>query len=82
MGYHDFGPLRISPSYTADDWYQLDLQLEADWERAAAILRDRINARFLVHACNCLQSETSGFVVLAIDSIVWSSRLWNNFGKE
>ncbi len=70
MGYHDFGPLRISPSFTADDWAQLAPDVEADWGRAAEMLQDRINGRFLDHARNCLQSETSGFVVLAIDSMV------------
>ncbi|MBB3231959.1 hypothetical protein [Halomonas stenophila] len=70
MGYHDFGPLRISPSFTADDWAELALDAEADWRRAVDMLRDRIDGRFLDHARNCLQSETSGFVVLAIDSML------------
>lgn len=70
MGYHDFGPLRISPSFTADDWATLAPNAEADWRRAVEMLRDRIDGRFLDHARNCLQSETSGFVVLAIDSML------------
>ncbi len=70
MGYHDFGPLRISPSFTADDWAKLALDAEADWQRAVEMVRDRIDGRFLDHARNCLQSETSGFVVLAIDSML------------
>lgn len=70
MGYHDLGPLRISPSFTADDWAQLAPNAEPDWGRAVEILRDRIDGRFLDHARNCLQAETSGFVVLAIDCML------------
>lgn len=70
MGYQDVGPLRISPSYTADDWFQLASDVKADWARAVEMLRDRIHGRYLDHARNCLQSETSGFVVLAIDCIL------------
>ena len=70
MGYHDVGPLRISPSYTADDWSQLVPDAKADWTRAVEMLRDRIYGRFLDHARKCLQSETSGFVVLAIDCML------------
>lgn len=70
MGFHDVGPLRISPSYTADDWSQLAADRKSDWAKAVDMLRDRINGRFLDHARDCLQSETSGFVVLAIDCML------------
>ena len=70
MGYHDFGVLRISPNFTADDWSSLDMTVKDDWSQAAEIVRDRIEGRFLQHAHVCLESQDSGFVVLAIDSLL------------
>jgi hypothetical protein len=70
MGYHDFEVLRISPQYTADDWANLDMNIEADWSQAVKIARDRIDGRFLQHARICLDSPNSGFVVLAVDSLL------------
>lgn len=62
--------LRISPKYTANDWRALDENASADWKRAAAIVKDRLHGRFLIFASRCLRSKHSGFVVLAIDSLL------------
>src|SRR5690349_17854719 len=62
--------LRISPNYTADDWQALDRTNPHDWDKAAKILNDRIHGRFLQYADECLKSSFSGFVVLAIDSLL------------
>jgi hypothetical protein len=66
----DMDALRISPKYTSDDWYALDPHSPNDWSKAAAIVRDRLEGRFLRFATNCLRSKHSGFVVLAIDSLL------------
>lgn len=70
MSYHDFEVLRISPQYTADEWGKLDENREEHWPSAVAMLRDRIEGRFLRHAQQCLKSPDSGFVVLAIDCLL------------
>jgi len=68
MGGPHIDALKISPKFNSDDWYALN-RAEADhWLRAARIVKDRLNGRFLRYAGNCLRSEYSGFVVLSIDS--------------
>jgi hypothetical protein len=62
--------LRISPRYTSRDWQALDLRKLGDWPKAAEIVHDRLEGRFLRFATNCLRHEYSGFVVLAIDSLL------------
>ena len=63
--------LRISPKYSTTDWYALDVTTPTDWARATVILRDRLEGRFLQFASKCLaSSQHSGFVVLAIDSLL------------
>jgi len=62
--------LRISPRYTSLDWNALDRDDANDWAKAAEIVRDRLEGRFLKFATNCLRLEYSGFVVLAIDSLL------------
>ena len=62
--------LRISPKYTSHDWHALNPSIPDHWTRAAGIVRDRLNGRFLRFASNCLRHEYSGFVVLSIDSLL------------
>ncbi len=62
--------LRISPKYTADDWDSLILTKTAHWDKAVAIVRDRIEGRFLDFADQCLPNPNSGFVVLSIDCLL------------
>lgn len=62
--------LRISPRYTSLDWQALDSSDPKDWFKAAAIIKDRLEGRFLWFASNCLRSQYSGFVVLAIDCLL------------
>jgi hypothetical protein len=62
--------LRISPRYTSRDWEALDSNSSKDWSKAADIVLDRLDGRFLRFASNCLRSKDSGFVVLAIDSLL------------
>jgi hypothetical protein len=62
--------LRISPRFTSKDWYALDEHSQEDWGRAADMLKDRLDGRFLRFASDCLRSPDSGFVVLSIDSLL------------
>jgi hypothetical protein len=62
--------LRISPRYTSLDWQNLDSSNPKDWSKAAEIVRDRLNGRFLRFASGCLKERDSGFVVLAIDCLI------------
>src|SRR6266496_3693241 len=70
MGGPHIDALRISPRFTSDDWYALDRQSRADWAKAADMVKDRLDGRFLRYAGNCLRSPYSGFVVPAIDSLL------------
>ena len=62
--------LRISPQYTSLDWQALNSNDPRDWPKAAEVVRDRLDGRFLRFANNCLIDKYSGFVVLAIDSLL------------
>jgi hypothetical protein len=62
--------LRISPHYTSLDWQDLDANDPEDWREAADVVRDRLEGRFLRFAGTCLEDKHSGFVVLAIDSLL------------
>ena len=62
--------LRISPTYTSRHWAALSRTDSADWPMAAAIVRDRLEGRFLKFADSALVDPFSGFVVLAIDSLL------------
>jgi hypothetical protein len=62
--------LRISPRYTSRHWAALSRTSSADWPTAAAIVRDRLEGRFLKFADSVLVDPFSGFVVLAIDSLL------------
>lgn len=64
------GALRISPNYTSLDWHALDAKSPKDWSKAADVVRDRLEGRFLGFASKFLRSRYSGFVVLAIDSLL------------
>ena len=60
--------LRISPHYASLDWQGLDANDPKDWPKAADVVRDRLDGRFLRFAS--LSDKYSGFVVLAIDSLL------------
>jgi hypothetical protein len=62
--------LSISPRYTSLDWQALDSNNPKDWSKAADIISDRLDGRFLRFARTCLQDKHSGFVVLAIDCLL------------
>ena len=62
--------LLISPRYTSLDWQALDSSNPKDWLKAADIIRDRLDGRFLRFASICLKDKHSGFVVLAIDCLL------------
>lgn len=62
--------LRISPKYTTLDWHALNSNAPKDWSKAADVVRDRLDGRFLGFASKFLRSKHSGFVVLAIDSLL------------
>lgn len=62
--------LRISPQYTSLDWQALNANDPKDWPKAADVVRDRLDGRFLRFASDWLSDKYSGFVVLAIDSLL------------
>lgn len=62
--------MRISRLYRVDDWRQLSFAEESDWQRGVDILKDRLDTRYLEHIRALLQRPTSGFVVLALDSLL------------
>jgi len=64
------GTLRISPKYSAKDWSTLVRGAPEDWARAADIVRDRLEGRFLRFADSWLTDPFSGFVVLAVDCLL------------
>lgn len=70
MGGPNIDALWISPHFTSNDWYDLNRTFQGDWSKAAKIVRDRLDGRFLRYASNCLRSPYSGFVVLSIDSLL------------
>ena len=70
MGGPHIDALRISPRFTSNDWYALERHSQDDWAKAADMVKDRLDGRFLHYAGNCLRSPYSGFVVLAIDSLL------------
>src|SRR6266545_854463 len=67
---HAMDALQISPNYTSQDWRALDHKKSDDWLKASKIARDRLEGRFLHFATSCLRQKHSGFVVLAIDSLL------------
>src|SRR2546426_832356 len=60
--------MRISRNYEVEDYTRLRFANEMDWCTATAILRDRLETRYLEHVRAVLKRPTSGFAVLAIDS--------------
>jgi hypothetical protein len=62
--------MQISPRFEAEDWRLLDLSHEAGWKRAAVILDDRINGRFLRMVERIEDVEFSGFASLALDCLL------------
>jgi len=69
--------MEISPNYTVRDWRNLrldpDVPEENEWEKAAIILKDRIEGRFLMPAQALIDMAESdrrlrfGFAILALD---------------
>jgi hypothetical protein len=60
--------MRISRSYTIEDYRRLTFTAESDWTTAIAIFRDRLETRYLEHVRAVLNRPTSGFAALAIDA--------------
>jgi len=62
--------LRISPKYTSSDWNTLSIDAPSDWQRAADIVRDRLEGRFLRFVDSWLTDPFSGFIILSVDSLL------------
>lgn len=62
--------LRISPKYTSSDWNALSIDSPSDWHRAAEIVRDRLEGRFLRFVDTWLTDPFSGFIILSVDSLL------------
>ncbi len=66
--------MHISPDYTDNDW-KVAFQGGEHWDRAIAIVKDRIEGWWLRWADELAPFRFSGFAVLALDCIVLES-LW------
>lgn len=62
--------MRISASYTVDDWKGLAFSSEADWELAVDMFKDRLKTRYLDHTNLLISRKTSGFAVLSLDCVL------------
>ena len=62
--------LKISPKYTSRDWTALAHDQPEDWPRAAQIVKDRLEGRFLRFLDQWISDPFSGFIVLAVDSLL------------
>ena len=60
--------MRISRSYSVDDWKALRFASETDWDSAITMFLDRIETRYLEHIRVLLPRSTSGFAVLSLES--------------
>jgi hypothetical protein len=59
--------MRISASYTVDDWKALTFSSEDDWKCAVMMFRDRLQTRYIEHIDFLISRKTSGFAVLSLD---------------
>jgi hypothetical protein len=59
--------MRISRTFTVEDWKALDLNVEESWDSAVDMFKDRLETRYLEHIRRLLPMKTSGFAVLALD---------------
>jgi len=62
--------MEIAPDFTDVQWKALSFTGERDWLRAVAVLRRRLEERFLKPARSLLRQKRSGFAVLALDSLL------------
>ena len=62
--------MRISASYTVDDWKGLAFSSEVDWELAVDMFKDRLKTRYLDHINLLISRKTSGFAVLSLDCVL------------
>ena len=70
MGSTVIDALRVSVNYTSVDWNALDKENPHHWADAVAIVKDRLNGRYLDYSSQCLESPNSGFIVLSIDCLI------------
>lgn len=64
------GRMKISPKFTAADWFRLDRNNEADWPKALDIFTDRMEGRFLRPIRTLRSGKSTGFAMLALDSLL------------
>ena len=62
--------MEIAPGFTDNDWKRLTFRSKRDWIRAVAVLRWRLEERFVKPARKLLRLKRSGFAVLALDSLL------------
>jgi hypothetical protein len=62
--------MRISASYTVDDWRGLTFSSEVDWDLAVDMFKDRLKTRYLDHVDFLISRKTSGFAVLSLDCVL------------
>src|SRR3972149_3247845 len=62
--------MEIAPGFTDLKWKRLTFAGQRDWIRAVAVLRRRLEERFLKPARALLRQKRSGFAGLALDSLL------------
>jgi len=62
--------MRISASYTVEDWKALTFSSQDDWELAIDMFKDRLKTRYLEHIDVLISRKTSGFAVLSLDCVL------------
>jgi hypothetical protein len=60
----------ISPKYRAKHWTDLRFTSERDWDKATAIVEDRLRGRFFDLVEHFRRLRYSGFAVLALDCLL------------
>jgi hypothetical protein len=62
--------MRISASYTVEDWKALTFGSQVDWDLAVDMFKDRLKTRYLEHIGFLINRKTSGFAVLSLDCVL------------
>ena len=80
------GEVNISPNYNKDSYLNLNLTLqssEADWNTAVAILKDRIEGRY-INQIDLLSNDVNanGFTIMALNCLLIETLFQFRDGEE
>ena len=62
--------MKISPSFTAQDWHSISFNTEKDWRCAIDIFKERTEERFLRPIEQIESCAYAGFAVMALDCLL------------